>query len=140
MVRWLDEHIAGYPGNIWWCPLSDDSRSRLDVAKYKAFLLEQVGVPVDLGQAIQSALDKVDHVPVVGELTHSEEDFSELFCSEMAAAALEVGGVIEHLNCSEVTPPDLFRFAIYQGTYYQIKGPKTVVPDFNTLNPVGWGE
>ena len=85
------------------------------------FLLEQVGVPFDSGQAIQSALDKVYDVPRVGELTHSEEDLSELFCSEMATTALEVGGVIEHLNCLEVTPPDLFQFTIYQGTYYQIK-------------------
>lgn len=77
---------------------------------------------------------------MIGELTHSEEDFSDLFCSEMVAAGLEAGGVIVSLNCSEVTPFDLFRFAIFQGTYYQIKGIRTVVEGFNTVNPEGWGE
>ena len=137
---WLDEHITGYPGNIWWLPLSEAIRDRLDVAKFSAFLLEHVGVPFDLTQAAQSALDELDHVPLIGDLTHSEEDFSALFCSEMAAAGLEAGGAIGSLNCSEVTPIDLFRFAIYQGAYYQIKGPKTLVEGFNMLDPEGWGE
>ena len=140
VVRWLDEHITGYPGNIWWLPLSETIRDRLDVAKLSAFLLEHEGVPFDTPQAAQAVLDELDHVPLISDLTHSEEDFSALFCSEMAAAGLEAGGAIGSLNCSEVTPIDMFQFAIYQETYYQIKGPKTLVADFNTVNPEGWGE
>jgi hypothetical protein len=140
VVRWLDEHITGYPGNIWWLPLSDAIRDRLDLAKFSAFLLEQVGVPFDTPQAAQAVLDELDHIPLIGDLTHSEEDFSALFCSEVAAAGLEAGGAIGSLNCSEVTPIDMFQFAIYQGTYYQIKGPRTLVAGFNTVNPEGWGE
>lgn len=95
---------------------------------------------VSTSWTIQAVLDELGHVPLIGDVTHSEEDFSALFCSEMAAAGLEAGGAIGSLNCSEVTPIDMFRFAIYQGTYYQIKGPKTLVADFNTIDPEGWGE
>lgn len=56
VVQGLDEHITNYPGNIWWCPLSDDSRSKLDMTKYRAFLLEQVGVPFDYSQAFNLRL------------------------------------------------------------------------------------
>jgi hypothetical protein len=139
-VRWLDEHIAGYPGDMWWLPLSDAVRSRLNVERFSAFLLEQEDAPFDVPQAVQSAADDLDHVPLIGELTHSREDLSALFCSELVAAGLEAGGAIGSLNCSEVTPMDLVRFAIYQGTYYQIKGSRAVIVGYNRLNPEGWGE
>jgi len=138
--RWLDEHIANYTGNIWWLPLSDAVRSRLDVGKFTAFLVEKEDVPFDIPQAIRSAADSLDDAPLVGELTHNREEFSAFFCSELVAAGLEAGGAIQSLNCSEVTPLDLVRFAIYRGTYYQIKGPKTLIPGYNTLSPEGWGE
>jgi hypothetical protein len=137
--RWLDEHIAGYNGSMWWLPLSDAVRSRLDVKRFTTFLMEKENLAFDVGQAIQSAADDLDHVPVVGEWTHSKEDFSALFCSELVSAGLEAGGAIPSLNCSEVTPLDLLRFAIYQGTYYQLKGPRTPIPGYNSLNPAGWG-
>jgi hypothetical protein len=137
-LRWLDEHIVGYQGSMWWLPLSAAVRSRLDVERFTAFLVEKEDLPFDVPQAIQSAADDLDHVPLVGELTHSKEDFSALFCSELVAAGLEAGGAIPSLNCSEVTPLDLLRFAIYQGTYYQLKGPKTPIPGYNTVNPAEW--
>jgi len=140
VVRPLDEHIAEYPGNIWWLPLSAAVRNRLDLDKYTAFLLQHEGVPFDMRQAAQAVMDRLDHVPVLGEMTHSEEDFSALFCSEVAAAGLEAGGAIRSVNCSEVTPIDMFRFAIYQETYYQIKGAATTVDGFSTVDPEGWGE
>ena len=139
-VRWLDEHIADYPGIIWWLPLSDASRSRLDVEEFSTFLLGLEGRPFDVPQAIGAGFDDLDHVPVIGSLTHSREDISALFCSELVAAGLEAGGVIGSLNCSEVTPVDLFRFAIYEGTYYQVKGAKAPVAGYNTVDPEGWGE
>jgi hypothetical protein len=135
----LDEHIAGYHGDIWWLPLSDAVRSRLDVERFTAFLVEKEDLPFDVPQAIQAASDDLDHIPLVGEWTRNKEDFSALFCSELVAAGLEAGGALPSLNCSEVTPLDLVRFEIYQGTYYQLKGPKTLIPGYNTVNPVGWG-
>jgi hypothetical protein len=139
-VRWLDERITGYQGNIWWLPLSDAIQNKLDVAKFSAFLLERSGLPFDFFQAIQASADDLDHVPLIGELTHSREDFTALFCSELVAAGLKAGGAIGSLNCSEVTPIDLCQFAIYRGTYYQIKGLKTLLPGYNTVDPEGWGE
>jgi hypothetical protein len=137
--RRLGERIASYQGDIWWLPLSDAVRSRLDVERFTAFLLDKEDLPFDVPQAIQSASDDLDHVPVISEWTHNKEDFSAFFCSELVAAGLEAGGAIPSLNCSEVTPFDLVRFAIYQGTCYQLKGTKTPIPGYNTLDPAGWG-
>jgi hypothetical protein len=138
-LRWLDEHIAGYHGDIWWLPLSDAVRSRLDLERFTTFLEEKEDLPFDVPQAIQAAADDLDHVPLVGEFTLNKEDFSALFCSELVAAGLEASGAIPSLNCSEVTPMDLLRFAIYQGTYYQVKGSKTLISGYNTVDPAGWG-
>jgi hypothetical protein len=66
--------------------------------------------------------------------------FSQFFCSELAAAGLEAGGVIKSINASEVTPIDLCKFNLYQSDYYQIKGGKRIIGGFNTLSPEGWGE
>jgi hypothetical protein len=105
----------------------------------RAFLLGLVGRPFDVPQAIGAGFDDLDHIPVIGSLTHSREDLSTLFCAELAAAGLKAGGVIGSLNCSKVTPIDLFRFAIYEGTYYQPKGAETLVVGHNTVDPKGWG-
>jgi hypothetical protein len=138
--RWLDERMASYSGSIWWLPLEEAIRSRLDVDKFTAFLEDKEDITFDIPQAIRSAADSLDGVPLVGELTHNREEFSAFFCSELVAAGLEAGGAISSLDCSEVTPLDMVRFAIYAGTYYQIKGPKTLIPGYNTFNPEGWGE
>jgi hypothetical protein len=139
-VREMDDHIESYQGTIWWLPLSDASRAKLDVDKFRTFLLEMNGRPFDIPQAIGAAWDDLDQVPGIGELTRAREELSALFCSELVAAGLEAGGVIRSLNCAEVTPIDVFRFAIYQDTYYQIKGAKEEIEGHNTVDPEGWGE
>jgi hypothetical protein len=138
--RWLDDRMDSYSGSMWWLPLDEAVRFRLDVTKFTAFLESKEDVTFDIPQAIRSAADSLDDVPLVGELTHNREEFSAFFCSELVAAGLEAGGAISSLNCSEVTPLDMVCFAIYQGTYFQIKGPKTLIPGYNTVNPEGWGE
>jgi hypothetical protein len=138
--RWLDERVASFDGKMWWLPLSDDVRSRLDVEAFTTTLAEKEDLPYDAIQAVQSAADALDHDPLLGGLTYSREDFSAFFCSELVAAGLEAGGAIRSINCSEVTPLDVVRFAIYRGTYYQLKGPKTLLSGYNTLDPEGWGE
>jgi hypothetical protein len=136
----LDDRIESYEGNVWWLPLSDSVRRKMDLEKFQIFLLEQEGKPYDVLQAIRSALDTQEEHPLLGRVTYNIEDFSRLFCSELVAAALEAGGAISHLNASEVTPIDLCRFCIYQPDYYQLKGEKELIEGYNTLSPEGWGE
>lgn len=136
----LDERIESYEGSVWWLPLSDSVRAKMDLKKFHDFLLQQEHKPYDLPQAIKSALDTQEDHPLLGRVTYNIEDFSELFCSELVAAALEASGAISHLNASEVTPIDLCRFSIYKQDYYQLKGEKQSIEGYNTLSPEGWGE
>ncbi|MCP5517608.1 MAG: hypothetical protein H7A45_10170 [Verrucomicrobiales bacterium] len=136
----LSDRLATYDGEIWWLPLSDAARAQLNAKAFYDFLLHQEHKPYDTPQAVKSALDALDSVPLVGRATHNREDFSRFFCSELAAAGLEKGGVINRLNASEVTPVDLCMFAIYQSNYYQLKGKKKLIKAHNSLSPEGWGE
>ncbi|GBC61006.1 hypothetical protein DENIS_1966 [Desulfonema ishimotonii] len=135
----LSDRIDTYQGEIWWLPLGK-TREDLNFKTFYDFLLHQNRKEYDLPQAINSALDTLDNIPLIGRATHNVEDFSKFFCSELAAAGLEAGGAINRLNASEVTPIDLCRFNIYQKDYFQLKGGKKLIGGFNTLNPEGWGE
>jgi hypothetical protein len=91
-------------------------------------------------QAIKSALDDFEDAPLFGQMTHSKEDFTSFFCSELVAAGLEAGGAIENVNCSEVTPMDLCKFSIFQERYYQLKGDRKLIEGYNRLRLEDWGE
>lgn len=137
----LSDRVAVYPGEIWWLPLSEERRQQLDFKKFYDFLLHQEHKPYDMPQAVKSALDAFDHVPLVGQSTLNIEDFSKFFCSELVAAGLEAGGAIGKINASEVTPIDLCMFGIYSGDYFQIKGAKKKeIKGYNTTDPEGFGE
>jgi len=140
VISHLDDRLESYEGNVWWLPLSDSVRRKMDLEKFQTFLLEQEGKPYDVAQAIKSALDTHEEHPLLGRMTYNIEDFSQLFCSELVAAALEASGAISHLNASEVTPIDLCRFSIYKPDYHQLKGEKELIEGYNTLAPEGWGE
>jgi hypothetical protein len=140
VVRSLPERLSSYAGSVWWLPLSDDARSRLDTETFGSALRERVGTAFDIGQAVQAGADRFDDEPGLGALTRAREDFAWLFCSELVTLGYEAGGMISSLNCSEVTPMDLCRFAIYSDEYYQLKGRETEIPGHNGLDPEGWGE
>ena len=112
--------------------------------RFYDFLFSQVGKGYDTIQAIKSALDALDGLPLLSRLTRNEEDFSEFFCSELAAAALEEAGVTPKINASEVTPIDLCRFNIYQDKYFLLKAEADTAEDrksisrYNTLDPAYW--
>jgi hypothetical protein len=112
----------------------------MDKKKFYDFLIHQERKEYDMPQAVKSALDAFDRVPLVGRATHNQEDFSRFFCSELVAAALEVAGAIKSINASEVTPIDLCTFALYEDDYYQLKGDRKEIRGYNSTDPTGWGE
>ncbi|MEN8244711.1 MAG: hypothetical protein ABFS43_07400 [Thermodesulfobacteriota bacterium] len=136
----LSDRINTYDGEMWWLPLSDKARAKLNGTKFYDFLLHQEHKEYDMPQAVKSSLDALDEIPLFGKITHNIEDFSRFFCSELATAGLEEGGVISHINSSEVTPIDLCRFKIYKEDYHQINGEERGIKGYNTLSPEGWGE
>lgn len=136
----LSDRVDQYDGELWWLPLSSKARSALNFKKFYDFLLHQDRKPYDTPQAVKSALDAMDKMPLVGGLTYNVEDFSRFFCSELAAAGLEAGGVIKKINASEVTPIDLCMFQLYASDYFQMKGKKKPIKGFNTIQFEGWGQ
>lgn len=135
----MSDRVKFYDGDIWWLPLSRKARAELDLRKFANFLMHQDDKEYDMPQAVKSALDALDKVPLLGKTTYNSEDFSAFFCSELATAALEAGGVIKKINASEVTPIDLCRYNIFGETYYQIKGGKKEIGGYNSVNPEGFG-
>ena len=116
----LSTKLASYHGDIYWIPLSRQTRTKLDYTAAVNFLMSVTGKPYDMPQAIQSGLDLLDASKWV---TYAVEDYSAFFCSELAAAALKAGRVLgPETNPSEMTPVDLIRLPVFAGTYYQLKG------------------
>jgi hypothetical protein len=138
-IRDLGERIDGHEGEVWWLPLKERIRQKLDLVEFLEFLHQQLGKGYDSLQAAKSSLDDFEDAPLFGKITHSREDFSRFFCSELVAAGLEAGGVVENLNCSEVTPMDLCTPWIYQDRYYQLKSGRKLIEGYNRVDPEGWG-
>lgn len=136
----LSDRLDTYDGEIWWLPLKEDIWKGMDKKKFYDFLIHQERKEYDMPQAIKSALDAFDQVPVLGSATHSVEDFSRFFCSELVAAGLEAAGAISHINASEVTPIDLCSFSLFETDYYQLKGNRKEIRGYNAIDPTGWGE
>ena len=138
----FSDRLEKYEGELWWLPLSNDVHSKLNTKDFYDFLFNQAKgrKAYDMPQAIKSALDALDKLPVIGHgPTYNKEDFSKFFCSELVAAGLEAGGAIGTVNASEVTPIDLCMWNIYSGTYYQLKGDKNKkIKRYNTALPSDW--
>src|SRR5208337_1284002 len=63
----------------------------------------------------------------------TKDQIPHWFCSELASAALQQVGVLPPtLNPDLIRPTDLVGMQIYSGTYYQIKGDNTLIPEYNS--------
>lgn len=134
----LSDRLVNYDGEIWWLPLDDGIRDRMNLTAFYDFLLHQEHKEYDLPQAIKARFDLLDKMPFLEKITRNVEDFSRFFCSELVAAGLEESGAIPRINASEVTPIDLCMFSIYQRDYYQIHGLLKEIRGFNTIPTATW--
>jgi hypothetical protein len=139
----FSDRLNNYEGEVWWLPLNKELRSgRFNQKAFYEFLFNQAKErkPYDMPQAIKSALDALDSLPLDAHGPgYNREDFSKFFCSELVCAGLEKAGFVDTINASEVTPIDLCRWEIYEGTYYQLKGDSTKkISRFNTADPSHW--
>lgn len=127
IVSRLSRAVQYYTGEIWWLPLHEKVRAQLNLDKYFDWLGQQEGKKYDMGQLIPCALD------FLGPLTHTQEDYEKLFCSELVVGALKAGGVVpKKVNASEVTPNDLMSWNIYANSYAQLKGKRTEIKALNS--------
>ena len=140
IISRLSERLKAYKGEIWWLPLRKDIREKMDKKKFYDFLIHQEHKKYDMPQAIKAAIDASDKIPFIGDATQNTEDFSRFFCSELVTAGLDVSGAIDSINSSEVTPIDLCSFNLFENDYYQLKGNRKEIENFNSIDPEGWGE
>jgi hypothetical protein len=108
----LSSRIEEYDGDVYWCPLSEESRARFDEEAFVSFLLEMERnkTAYDLTQAV-SALSGMN-----------EKDLSEVFCSELTTAAQVKGKALpESINPSNTTPKDGISYYIFADDYYCLK-------------------
>jgi len=131
----LSDRINYYDGQIWWLPLSEQSRQKLDLRKFTDFMLHNDKRKYDLPQAILSGIDTLDKLG----LTKNREDFARFFCSELVVAAFEASGIIGQINASEVTPIDLCCFSLFSDDYYLLTGEPLEIHGYNTRNPENFG-
>ena len=144
-VSRFSDRINLYDGELWWLPLRKEVRDNsFDGKKFFNFLFNQARLrkPYDLPQAITSAIDALDTLPFgINGPGYNREDFSKFFCSELVAAGLEIAGVVENVNSSEITPIELCRWSIYEDHYYQLKGESDkAISRFNSVSPSNSGE
>ncbi len=132
MTSRLSCRLRAYDGEAWWLPLGAKARSAFDELAYFDWVYAQDGKPYDLLGAVATILEDY---PLLGRAVI--EDFSALFCSELAAGALEVAGVLPAgTNASGVTPIELCRLAIYAPVLVQLKptsGEPVDIPRWNTV-------
>ena len=126
--RQLSKRVQDYNGEMWWLRLREDIRERINPHDFTQFVFMQQGKPYDLPQAIKAGIDFADE----SGLTLNKEDFSKFFCSEFVAAALEVAGVLNQINASEVTPIDLCQYQIYDPNYVVFNGEEKEIDGFNS--------
>ena len=143
-VSRFTDRMNSYDGELWWLPLKDEIRQQsFNQKNFYDFLFDQAKkkIQYDMPQAIESALDALDSMPLAGMhgATYNREDFSRFFCSELVAAGLEKAGAVGEVNPSEVTPIDLCRWNIYQDKYYLLKGNRQKkISRFNSMSPSHW--
>lgn len=100
----LSQRLSSYDGQAYYhklkAHLTDDEKK----AMYDWLFSKHANrTPYDSVQALGSAIDLLD-----GFGLENKPDFSSLFCSEMVAKALKIGGILpENYNPSEATPADI---------------------------------
>lgn len=133
IISQFSNSIPFYKGDIWIARLAADVRKKADIEKMKAFLQEQVGKGYDYHDMPKAGFDFLDRIGI----TRSEENLSQMFCSELVAAGLKAAGILpEDTNVSEVSPADIVKYKIFEPTYYQIKAfnyKAIKLPNFNTV-------
>jgi hypothetical protein len=109
--------VGKYDGMVWWLPLSPEVRGKLDVSELKKFLKDADGKPFNVPGGLLVVLRDL-YQRIRGK--DDEPAFRTYFCSELVARALERAKAVAKVDEALVSPTDLCRWRIYQGTYHYL--------------------
>lgn len=142
MVNSLKARIEGYPGDVWWLPLSDHAQQQFasSMAIVDEFIKSESGKKYDIWQLFGSAVDFCDNLPFLWRLTRNKTCDRQWFCSELIAELYNQTGVVREVNAAETTPIDLCRFSIFKSHYVQLKGKDKDIRRFNSVRGTRWGQ
>jgi len=129
VVNRLSKRLKDYDGDVWWLPLSNEIRNKINFTIFYDWLKKQRKKEYDSWQAINSALDL---------LPDSKENFDKIYCAELDAGALEISGGIPDINCSEILPIELCRWNIYKDDHYQLSGEPKEITRYNSIKVGNW--
>lgn len=131
----LSTRLMDYRGRVWWLPLSDAFRARVDWTSFHTWLKAQEGKPYATLGAIDSALDWGEKLPLIGGLFRNPDRYQRVFCSHLVCGAFKAAGALPAaLNPAEMTPRDLTAMALYRDCV-QLKGPDKGIKNFNRWPP-----
>ena len=139
-ISTLSDKLEVFSGYMWHLPLSATLRSNMmKSSELHTFLETQLHKPYDTTQALKSAVDCLDNFPFCQNgATYNEEDFKEVFCSELVTGALEAGKIIGTVNASEVTPIEVCQWQIFEPVYFQLQGEEAL--EIDAYNSVPYQE
>ena len=109
-MHWLSKRIELYEGSVSWLTLKRVMEPEKKSAM-EAWLRETHNqkVPYDYLQIYNAGIDWFDELGLT-----NQPEFSRIFCSELVAKALQIGGVLDPtINASEQTPADVVKFPCY---------------------------
>jgi len=127
----LSMRLQDYRGQVWWLPLAEDFRAKIDWQAFHVWLALQEGKSYDASAAVGSALDWGERLPLIGGLFRNPEKYQRLFCSQLVCGAFKAAGALPAaLNPAEITPRDLVAMSIYRECV-QLKGSDKEIKNFN---------
>lgn len=124
----LSDVVEHYDGLIWHLRLSSFARPLFDPFAATEFLMSLCGMPYDLPQAVLAGINRLTNNR--DKALHAVEDYSALFCAELAAGAYKAAGVLpDDLNASGITPACLISIPhLFDETCHQLKGnPQNII-------------
>jgi hypothetical protein len=119
----MDDRIANYDGKAWLARLHEPLADHEELV-LKSFLLKchKQRIQYDTVQAIEAGVD-CKFVEWVKYKLHikKKNDLTRVFCSEIAAAALEqVGRLDQNVDASELTPKDVVKLSCFEKGLYKL--------------------
>lgn len=124
----LSDVIEHYDGEIWHLQLSRFARPLYNPFAAVELLMSLCGRPYDLPQAVLAGINRLTNNH--DKALYAVEDYSALFCAELAAGAYKAAGVLpDDLNASGLTPACLISIPdLFADTCHQLKGaPQNII-------------